>query len=134
MVGDSCELRFLASPALDGVLGWGLGSSTGSTFTPGLGRIRLSPRRGSVSRASIHQPAAARAVLGCGPAPGGAPPAESRPGCSRDSSCPAAGGHGWDTAWLWLQDRAAPGTPRAAAPAQCPSFVPCGARGVRGEH
>lgn len=40
-----------------GVMGWGLGSSAGSTFTPGLGCIRLSPRRGSVSRASITRSA-----------------------------------------------------------------------------
>lgn len=80
-------------------MGWGLGSSVGSTFTPGLGRIRLSPRRGSVSRASITpQPLGPSWAAGQRREEPPPPPrAESRPGCSRDSSCPAAVGHGGDT-------------------------------------
>lgn len=70
-----------------GVMGWWLGSSAGSTFTPGLGCIRLSPRRGSVSRASItpHPLTPSWAAGQRREEPGLL--AESRPSWMRDLSC-----------------------------------------------
>lgn len=68
IVGDSWLLA--------GALPWegaGLGARQWrlvATFTPGLRHIRLSPRRGSVSRASIT-PEPTLHVVGCQPAPGG---------------------------------------------------------------
>lgn len=90
MVSDAGELWLLASPDLEGLMGWGLGSSAGSTFSPAWGRIRLSPRRGSVSRASITPQPLSPSWAAGQRREGPGLLAESRPSCMRDLSC----GHG----------------------------------------
>lgn len=79
--GGGCEPWLLAGALPWGEAGLGAGQRRlAATFTPGLGRIRLSPRRGSVSRASITlRPLSPSWAAGQRREEAGLP-AESRPG------------------------------------------------------